>query len=155
MVDFPTTIGALSSATQIIKFVEQLVNRHKGTRRTLLLELKRNVEIIAMYIRDGAPIDKVIAELKTQHLYEAIQSNFDFNSFSKAKVSDRTVEDIGFYQSYIGWSTEDLFLNIYQKIDNLQTIVRIDSDNPRVRKSVRLMNIEKMIKLLLVHISPK
>ncbi len=153
MVDLTAAVGALTSTTKLIEFVEKLAKRHKGTRRILLVELKRNLEIIAMYTRDGVPIEKVIPELRTKHLYDAIQSDFNFNSFEKAKISARTAGSQGFFQRYVGWSTEDLFLNIYQKIDDLQTIVRVDPDNPRVRKSVRLGNIEKLIRLLLVHIS--
>ena len=60
---------------------------------------------------------------------------------------------VAFYQAYIGWTTEQLFENIYLKIVELKDIAKMDSDNPNIRKKVRLLNVLKMIKLLLVHIS--
>jgi hypothetical protein len=53
----------------------------------------------------------------------------------------------------VGWSTERLFSNIYVKIKDLQTIVRMDPENKKIRKGVRLINILKLMLLLMKHIN--
>jgi hypothetical protein len=57
------------------------------------------------------------------------------------------------YRQYVGWTTERLFSNIFVKIQDLQTIVRIDPRNERIRKGVRLVNILKLMLLLMKHIN--
>jgi hypothetical protein len=57
------------------------------------------------------------------------------------------------YQRYVGWTTERLFSNIAVKIENLQTIAKMDPDDRRIRKGVRLVNILKLMLLLMKHIN--
>jgi hypothetical protein len=101
----------------------------------------------------GAPIDKVINSLKTERLKEVMDSNFDFNNIKKSKVTANETDGVPFYTPYIGSSTEDLFRKVYLKINELKRVVEIDTNNPNIRKSVRLINIFKLIKLILVHIN--
>jgi hypothetical protein len=83
----------------------------------------------------------------------ALESGFNFNSLKKGKVREVVAGDQPQYQQYVGWSTEKLFSNIYVKIKDLQTIVRMDPHNERIRKGVRLINVLKLMLLLMKHIN--
>lgn len=71
----------------------------------------------------------------------------------KGKVTEDVAGDQPQYQQYVDWSTERLFSNIYVKIKDLQTIVRMDPENEKIRKRVRLINILKLMLLLMKHIN--
>jgi len=150
--DIAAFLSALTNVTNAIQFIERIINRHQGNRRILLLELQENLSTIELHMISGAPIDKVIMALKIENLTEVLQSNFNFNNIKISAVSPRTTGGVPFYASYIGWSTEKLFKNLYLKIKELQRVVEIDPENPNIRKNVRLINIFKMIKLIIVHI---
>lgn len=150
--DIAAFLSAITNFTNAIQFIENLINRHTGQRRRLLLELQENLSTIELFSKSGVPIDKVILALKTEKLKEALESNFNFNILRNARVSEPTTGDVPFYTSYVGWSTEQLFKNVYLKIAELQRVVEIDSENPNIRKNVRLINIFKLIKLIMVHI---
>lgn len=151
--DIAAFLSAITNFAKAIQFIENLINRHTGQRRRLLLELQENLSTIELFSKSGVPIDKVILALKTEKLKEALESSFNFNILENSRVSQSTTGDVPFYAPYIGSSTEDLFKKVYLKITELQRIVEIDTDNPNIRKSVRLINIFKLIKLILVHIN--
>ena len=53
---------------------------------------------------------------------------------------------------YVGWTTEKLISNIYDKIEELRGIVRTNPRDRNFRKGVRLINIRKLMILLVKHI---
>jgi hypothetical protein len=151
--NIPEYLTIFTNLTRTIELINDLITRNQGKKERLLIEMEQNVSTIKLYVESGTPIDDVINNLRTEKLKEALESGFKFKRFNSAKVTRETTGDLPYYNQYIGWSTKKLFKNIYLKIAHLQDIVRIDSTNPNIRKSVRLINILKMIKLLLVHIS--
>ena len=114
--------------------------------------MRRNIGLIGLYTEGNSPLDSVIAKLETKHLEATLESNFGFNSLKKGKVRKSTTGDVPQHKKYVGWTTERLFSSIYLKVKKLQTIVEIDPYNERYRKSVRLLNIRKLMILLLKHI---
>jgi hypothetical protein len=140
--------------TSSIRLLDDLLTRYKGMKRMLLLELKKNLSTIS-YLEKNVPIDTVIGKLKITRLEKALESNFDFRSFSliKHKVSKKTAGKSATNQRYIGWTTEQLFNSIYLKIDNLQTLVSITPEPEHIDKKARLMNIYRQINLLLLHLN--
>jgi hypothetical protein len=151
--DIAAFLSAITNFSNALRLIEELIHRNTGTKRKLLLEMEENLSTIELYSVSGAPIDKVINSLKTERLKEVMDSNFDFNNIKKSKVTANETDGVPFYAPYIGFSTEDLFKKVYLKISELQRVVEIDTDNPNIRKSVRLINIFKLIKLILVHIN--
>ncbi len=151
--DIAAFLSAITNFSNALRLIAELIHRNTGIKRKLLLELEENLSTIELYSVSGAPIDEVIKAMKTEKLNEVLQSNFNFNSLKNSKVSSTATGGVPFYSSYIGSSTEDLFKKVYLKITELQRIVEIDTDNPNIRKSVRLINIFKLIKLILVHIN--
>jgi hypothetical protein len=151
-VNLGTVFSGLTSAAEVVKAVQSVLKRSRGTKRALLLELQRNIELAFLYTDCGAPIEKVVSRLEVASYENAVRSNFNFNTLQRDKISDKTLLDLPQYRSYTGRSTEDLFQQIYLKIYALKTIVEIDPKNRRFRKGVRLINILKMMLLLLRHL---
>jgi hypothetical protein len=137
----------------VLETINAWVRGTRGWRRRLQLELLSNIELIFSYIRYDLPVDDVIANLQTENMKAALESGFNFNSLKKGKVREAVAGDQPQYQQYVGWSTEKLFSNIYVKIKDLQTIVRMDPHNERIRKGVRLVNVLKLMLLLMKHIN--
>ena len=152
MVEVGIILTAISTTASVLETIDSLIKGTRGRKRALLLELRRNIGLIGLYTEGNSPIDSVITKLETKHLEAALESNFSFNSLKKGKVRKSTTGDVPQYRKYVGWTTERLFSSIYLKIKELQTIVEIDPYNERYRKSVRLLNIRKLMILLLKHI---
>jgi hypothetical protein len=106
-----------------------------------------------MLYREGqVPIDKLIRKLDVSHCKAALESNFNFASLKRGRVSETLARGVGQFQPYVGWTTEQLFSNIYLKITELQSIVDMDNDGKQFRKGVRLLNVLKLMLLLLKHL---
>ena len=152
MLELEPVFKGLSTAASVAKFIHSLIKSTRGTKRTLLIELKQNIQLIYLHFESGTPIDRVIAKLDSSYYKKAVESNFNFNSLQKAKLKEKLINNVPQYKHYVGWTTEQLFTNIYLKIHTLQIIVEIDAKNEKLRKNVRLINILKLMLLLLKHI---
>lgn len=153
MFSLGTLKDLISSVDSVLETVNGWVRGTRGWKRKLQLELLSNIELIFSYLRYDLPVDDVIANLQIGDMRSALESGFNFNSLKKGKVRDDVAGDQAQYQQYVGWSTERLFSNIYVKIKDLQTIVRMDPENKKIRKGVRLINILKLMLLLMKHIN--
>jgi hypothetical protein len=152
MVEPGVILTAVSTTASVLKTLDSLIKGTRGRKRSLLLELRRNIGLISLYTEGNSPIDSVIAKLEAKHLEAALESDFNFNSLKAGKVKKSTAGDTPQYERYIGWTTEHLFSSVYLRIKELQTIVEIDAYNKQYRKSVRLLNIRKLMVLLMKHI---
>jgi len=152
MIEPGSILSGLSNVTSVLSTLNGLLKGSRGMQRTLLLELEGNIRLILLSVKGGAPLEKVVPRLETASIRQAMESGFNFNALKSGKVKLKAVGDAPQMQSYIGWSTEKLFANVYLKIRDLQHIVDIDSGNNRFRTGVRLQNILKMMLLLVRHI---
>ncbi len=152
LVDPGTVLRGASATAAVIDTLRALVKGTRGTKRVLLLELEHNIRLILLYARGGAPIDKIIKKLEVARCQAALESDFSFKSVKRGRVSKATAADAAQLQPYVGWTTERLFASVYLKVRELQTIVEIDSGNAHFRKSVRLLNVLKLMLLLLRHL---
>lgn len=153
MFSLGTLSQLVSSVDSVLETINAWVRGTRGWRRRLQLELLSNIELVFSYAKYDLPVDDVIANLQTENMKAALESGFNFNSLKRGKLKGDVAGDQPQYQQYVGWSTERLFSNIYVKIKDLQTIVRMDPDNEKIRKGVRLTNILKLMLLLMKHIN--
>jgi hypothetical protein len=153
MAEAGAILTIISTTASVLPTLNKLIKGTRGRKRALLLELRNDIQLIGLYTEGDSPIDKVIAKLEIKHMEAALESDFNFGSLKKGRLKQNTVGDVPQHQPYVGWTTEQLFSSIYLKIKQLQTIVEIDPDNERFRKSVRLINIRKLMILLLKHIA--
>lgn len=142
----------LSSAASVAKTIQLLLKNTRGVKRSLLLELQKNMNLLYLFLDDGSKLTTIVNKLDMHVYEEAVKSNFDFKDLKKTKLSPRLVGDIKQFQPYVGWSTEQLFENIYLKIHQLKSIAEIDPENVKFRLIVRLKNLHKMMLLLLKHV---
>ena len=142
----------LNTTEKVASTLYSLIKGTKGNKRSVLLELKENINLVLLYTDTGAPIDKVIRKLSTSQYRRALAAGFNFNSLKRGKVSAKMIAGLDWYRPYIGWTTEQLFEHITLKISELQNIIDLDTDNKKFRKSIRLKNILKLMLLLLRHI---
>jgi hypothetical protein len=149
----PTTIfKGVDTATSVVKALKSLLKGSRGVKRALLLELQGNIQLILLYREGHVPIDKLIRKLEVSHCKAALESNFNFASLERGRVSATLAQGLAQFRPYVGWTTEQLFSNIYLKITELQSIVDMDSDGKQFRKGVRLLNVFKLMLLLLKHL---
>jgi hypothetical protein len=149
----PTTIfKGIDTTTSVVKALRSLLKGSRGIRRALLLELQNNIQLVLLYREGQVPIDKLIRKLDVSHCKAALQSDFNFASLKRGRVSEALTQGVAQFGPYVGWTTEQLFSNIYLKITELQNIVDIDSEGKQFRKGVRLLNVLKVMLLLLKHL---
>ena len=151
------SLGTLSHLISVVDSVLETINAWvkgtKGWKRKLQLELLSNIELVFSYVRYGLPVDDVIGNLRTENMKAALESGFNFNSLRRGRVAESVAGKQPQYQRYVGWATEQLFSSIYVKTQDLQTVVKMDPQNERIRKGVRLVNILKLMLLLMKHIN--
>lgn len=144
--------SGLSSAAAMARTMQSLLKNTRGVKRALLLEVKKNLNLLYLFEGDADKLASIVNNLEVRVYEEAVASNFDFNDIKKGKLKPRLVKDIKQLQAYAGWSTEQLFENIYLKIHQLKSINDIDPGNSRFRLNVRLRNLHKMMLLLIKHV---
>ena len=144
--------SGLSSAASAAKIIQSLLKDTRGTRRAILLELRKNMDLLYLFLDDESKYKSVINRLETTAYTSASGSGFDFNSIKKGKVSKKIPGEVKQLQPYAGWSTEELFENIYLRIHQLKNIIEIAPESKKFRLNVRLKNLHKMMVLLIKHI---
>ena len=152
--DWRTVFAGLNSATAATQAIAALARRRHGTARALLLELQRNINLIFLCRRDGAPAEKVIVRLETRKFETAVEAGFDFNTLARKSVTPAMVKGAPALAPYAGWSTEQLFERVYLKIHELKALAEIGTRHSPARLGVRLANLLKLMLLLIKHIRP-
>ncbi|MBI1424951.1 MAG: hypothetical protein GC149_16000 [Gammaproteobacteria bacterium] len=121
-------------------------------KRSLLLELQKNFNLVHLFLDNESKVTSVINKLDVRAYEEAVRSEFDFKSIKRGKLSPRIIANIKQLQPYAGWTTEQLFENVYLKIHQLKNINEIDPGNEKYRIGIRLKNLHKMMLLLIKHV---
>ena len=142
----------LTSIPSLLNAIDSRISESRGIERSLLLELETNIGIIQPFITDEINIDKVIQQLDITSMQTAIGTGYKFNSINRGTVAPDIVGCNRQLMRYVGWSTEKLFLSIYEKIKVLKKVVEIAPENQNIRKQVRLNNILLLMALLVKHI---
>lgn len=149
------TLNLLNTTLSTIDSVLKLSNKYKsndGNKRILLEEIKHNLLICELVIKDKIKVNKVIKEFKTSAYRKLLSKNFDFNKLQKLKIEIPNYLNKSIDESWNGKSTSELIENLYDKIHELKTLIS-KSDNPRRRWNLRVMNINNKLILLTRHLS--
>lgn len=144
--------SGLSSAASAAKIIQSLLKDTRGTQRSILLELRKNMDLLYLFLDDESKYRTVINKLDMRVYTAASESGFDFNSIKKGKVNARLLNNVKQLKPYTGWTTEALFDNIYLRIHQLKNIIEIAPDSKNFRLNVRLKNLHKMMVLLIKHV---
>lgn len=144
--------SGLSSAASVAKTIQSLIKNTRGVKRSLLLELQKNLNLLYLFLGDESKVSTIVNKLDVCVYEAAVKTNFDFNDIKKGKLNPRVTGNLKQLQPYVGWTTEQLFENIYLKIHQLKSINEIDPANSKFRVGVRLKNLHKMMLLLIKHV---
>lgn len=145
-------LSGLSSAASAATTIQSLLKDTRGTKRAILLELRKNMDLLYLFLDDETKYRTIIRKLDMDVYARASADGFDFNSIKKTKVNSKVTNGVRQLKPYIGGTTEDLFDNIYLRIHQLKNIIDVDPENKKFRLNVRLKNLHKMMVLLIKHV---
>jgi len=114
----------------------------------LVEELKSNSRLLWLVTEEDASIDDVIGDLSTEVYDRLLAEGFNFNSIGKRKISLSKKLKKTNLRSWHGKSTEELMINVYDKIKNILELYPRSRNNPKRRWPVRIINAQKRILLL-------
>lgn len=124
----------------------------KGDSRTLIGELKDNLQYLDMMATDGVPIADVVEKLSIAEYKRLSREGFNFNKLrnpKNLKYSSLQGTDL---ESWGGNETEALVVAIYDKVNEIKIRFPHVDDKQKYRWDVRVNNICKRIWLLLRHV---
>ena len=155
MTPLTSIVSGFAALAPGLKSIHALVRESRGRKRELLRELGHNIDKIAVFVEGGSDaerVDRVIASLETSCYEDASRAGFDLNTLKRSKLKADLVKELPQFKPYVGMNTEELFDKIYASIHRLKVIVSEYPNDSRFRKSVRLINILKLMLLLVRHI---
>lgn len=121
----------------------------RGNALSLIGELKHNCNHI-MLMKRNVPEAAIVAELRHKVYDRLSSSGFRFNTLRRTRISNYPSIQGTRLKSWVGKSTKELVINIYDKIKAVKTIAKhVPGHGVLIR--VRLINIQDRILLLLRH----
>ena len=140
------TINALK---ELIPYLSEKSKTENITKRLVLRELRDNLKVLMYAHEKKADVDKVIERLNNTAIKEAVKTGFDFNKIRKGKISVEMITDDR-NKKYIGWSCEQLFDKVDEKIEELRLIKNLYPNLDESRKNLTLVvgNLYFRMKLL-------
>ena len=142
----------LAQVKKIASSLYKWITGNRGLKRTVVLELKENIELIRLYIKSGADPKEIIPELSDTAFRSALVQGFNFNALKRSKISSNSTLGLPQLRKYHGWETQEVFENIYQKISTLKKAAKLKKTKKPIRLGVRLQNLFKMMVMLAIHI---
>ena len=140
------TINALK---ELIPHLSEKSKTENITKRLVLRELRDNLKVLMYAHEKKADVVKVIERLNNTAIKEAVKIGFDFNKIRKGKITDAIVTEER-NKKYIGWSCEQLFDKVDEKIEELRLIKNLYPNLDESRKNLTLVvgNLYFRMKLL-------
>lgn len=144
--------AAISTSEKIASSLYKWISGNRGLKRTVVLELKENIELIRLYIKSGADPKEIIPELSDTAFRSALVQGFNFNALKRSKISSKSTLGLPQLNKYHGWETQEVFENIYQKVSTLKKAARLKKTKKPIRLGIRLQNLFRMMVMLAIHI---
>lgn len=140
------TIAALR---ELIPYLSEKSKTENITKRLVLRELRDNLKVLIYAYEKKADVDKVIDRLNNAAIKEAVKTGFDFNKICKGKITEQLITEER-NKKYIGWSCEQLFDKVDEKIEELRLIKNLYPNLDESRKNMTLVigNLYFRMKLL-------
>ncbi len=140
------TIAALK---ELIPYLSEKSKTENITKRMVLRELRDNLKVLIYAYEKKADVNKVIERLNNSAIKDAMKNGFDFNKIRKGKITEELVKDER-NKKYIGWSCEQLFDKVDEKIEELRLIKNLYPNLDESQKNLTLVigNLYFRMKLL-------
>jgi len=127
----------LRPAREIYDIIGQITKerqRTKGMINRILYEAEFNMGIIAEeYFENHADPESVIEKLLVDDLSQALDSGFDFRKLKGGTITEPMVDNIKFFQGWIGFDCEQTCRKIRVYLNRLKAV-------PELMKRKRLPN---------------
>ena len=143
---------AISTAERVAASLYKWITGNRGLKRTVVIELKENIELVRLYIESGNNPRQVIPQLKEEAFRNALAQGFNFNSLKRSKITPSSTKNLPQLAVYHGWSTQKLFESVYEKIATLKHAMTMGNTRKPIRFGVRLANVFKLMVVLAHHI---
>lgn len=124
----------------------------EGRGKKIIYELEKNHIQISNWEQSRIEITTIIANLSI-NTFEKVQHKFSSSDVKMRKITNKSVKGNTWHAHYVGWKSERLIRHIYKKILELKDIELNYPNDPKFRKSVRLINVNRLLKLLSSHLS--
>ncbi len=147
----PTALNLLTSLAKAMDWFTDLRKQTRGDVRALIEELKENSRLCFRVVEDGVAPEDVISRFSTATFDRLNESGFDFNAVRRCDIPAFEGMENTDLATWAGKSTQDLIVNIYDKIKDLRSLHALATLQNR-RLGPRIINIHKRILLLLRHI---
>lgn len=152
-ITIPTALKALSSGGSAMKSITSWWNKSKGDSRAIIGELKDNLLYLEMVAVDNVPLGDVAEKLSVIEYKRLSKEGFNFNKLKRTKISKYPSLKGSDLEKWGGKETEELFISIYDKVNEIKIRFPHVGHNKKYRWGVRVINIRKRIWLLLKHVS--
>ncbi len=150
----------LGDVTNLSQFVAATIDKilaskktARGNTRRLLNELKHNNTVMSLFADGEIDAAAVAASLTTAVFNELDHAGFDFGVIGPRKIYVSESLNQRGLGSWTGKTPEDLLINIYDKIKDFVLRHHITDGSTTYRWSVRIVNIQLRLILLLRNIT--
>ena len=151
-IPIPAVFKTISIAGSAVKELLAWQKNVKGDARSLVSELKDNMIYLNMVAHDEIELGAVIDKISLLEYKRMSKDGFSFNKLKGKKISNYPSLQGTDLSSYAGKETEDLVVNIYDKINDLKIRYPLVAKSKNYRWNMRVNNIRKRIWLLLMHV---
>lgn len=152
MIDsLPAVLGSLASSGAALNLFRKWHAETKGNVAAIIDELKDNLRFCLLVLEEGVAIDKAAGTISTAEFTRLRKGGFNFNKLQGRRIpAYKSLENTDL-ASWRGKTTEELVINIYDKLKDLQALYPHSDEDKKRRLQVRVANIHKRILLLLKH----
>jgi len=144
--------AAVGTTEKVASSLYRWIAGNRGLKRTVVMELRENIELIRLYVECGAEAKELIPKISDDAFRRALAEGLNFNSFKRSKIGPGSTKNKPVLKKYHGWETQRVFENVYQKVSTLKQAIAITNARKPIRIGVRLNNVFELMVLLAVHI---
>lgn len=141
--------AGLGPLEKLISFLQAKSVTNDVQKKQVLRELQHNLNVFKNGYLNGFPEDTLIGNLTNEAYKSAITANFKFNKLRAGKIEPYHILDER-NRRYQGWTIEQLFDKIDEKIEELRTLQRMNGgsvNNLRNNTALMLSNLYFRLKL--------
>ncbi|MBC6490476.1 hypothetical protein ACFSQD_09135 [Flavihumibacter stibioxidans] len=141
--------AGLGPLEKLISFLQTKSATNDVQKKQVLRELQHNLNVFKNGYLNSFPEDTLIGHLTNDAYKSAITANFKFNKLKAGKIEPYHILDER-NRRYQGWSLEELFDKIDEKIEELRTLQRMNGGtvkNLRNNTALMLSNLYFRLKL--------
>lgn len=145
----------IDTAKTLLALAEKLLQMQKaarGDKAAIFKELRHNFLLCQMVLSGEAKLNTAVPELHTATFDRLHDRGFDFNALQALKIPHYKSIQGTQLESWGGHRTQELVVDIYEKIADLKRIQRQNPGFDKRHPAVRVNNIANKLALLTRHL---